>query len=307
MPARDAPGEGRGGAGAASPVARFEAHRRELLDQRRRQAALFWLAFLVLLALSVDRAQFFPGKLADGLPRVTGYVEAILPRLDPGALLAGAKTEGSLAYWYFNLPKYLRLLAETVNMALIATCLGATAATLLCFPAARNLAPSRTACWVARRATEFCRGVPDLVFAILFVYAFGVGPLAGVLAIAVHSAGALGKLFAEVNENASPGPVEGVRAVGGSWAQEMRFGVLPQVLPNFLSYALLRFETNVRSSAVIGFVGAGGIGQELYYVISFNFYEEVSAIALLIVLTVVAIDLLSERLRGAAIGRERVL
>lgn len=110
-----------------------------------------------------------------------------------------------------------------------------------------------------------------------------------------------------MNENASLGPAEGVRATGGSWAQEMRFGVLPQVLPNYLSHALLRFGINVRSSAVIGFVGAGGIGQELYYVISFNFYEEVSAIALLIVLTVVAIDLLSARIRGAVIGGERML
>ena len=164
--------------------------------------------------------------------------------------------------------------------------------------------------WVyaaARRLTEFCRGVPDIIFAIIFVYAFGVGPLAGVLAIAIHTAGALGKLFAEVNENAAMGPLEGVRASGGTWLQEMRYGMFPQVLPNYLSYVLLRFEINVRSSAVIGFVGAGGIGQELYYVVSFNFYEEVSAIALLIVLTVICIDLLSERLRGAVIGGERVL
>jgi phosphonate transport system permease protein len=292
---------------AEGVVARFEAHRSQLLAQRRWRMILFWVVLVGLLAVSANFAQVLPGRLAEGLPKVADYIVTILPKLDFPVLLEGTKTEGSLAYWYFNLPKYLRLLVETVNMALIATCVGTTAAVLLSFPAARNLVRGAAPYWFARRVTEFCRGVPDVVFAILFVYAFGVGPLAGVIAITIHTAGALGKLFAEVNENASLGPVEGVRAAGGSWAQEMRFGVLPQVLPNFLSYALLRFEINIRTSAVIGFVGAGGIGQELYYVISFNFYEEVSALAFLIVLTVVLIDLLSSRLRGAVIGQERLL
>jgi phosphonate transport system permease protein len=140
------------------------------------------------------------------------------------------------------------------------------------------------------------------VFALIFVWAFGVGALAGILAIALHTTGALGKLFAEAMENAAMGPWEGVRAAGGSWAQACRFAVLPQVLPNLLSYALLRFEINLRSASVIGFVGAGGIGEELYKVIAFNYYEEISAIVLLIILAVAAIDMLSERLRHRAIG-----
>ena len=144
--------------------------------------------------------------------------------------------------------------------------------------------------------------MPDLVYALIFVWAFGVGPLAGILAIAVHTAGALGKLFAEAAENADMRPLDGISAAGGSWAQGVRFAILPQVLPNLLSYALLRFEINVRGASVIGFVGAGGIGQELHTVISFNYYEEISAILVLIVLAVGLIDLASERVRRAVIG-----
>jgi phosphonate transport system permease protein len=110
-------------------------------------------------------------------------------------------------------------------------------------------------------------------------------------------------LFSELNENADLKAVEGVSSVGGSWLAQVRYGIVPQVLPGFLSYGLLRFEINVRSSTIIGFVGAGGIGQELKRVIGFNIYEEVSAICILILLIVVAIDLTSERVRHRFIGR----
>ncbi|WP_159716513.1 phosphonate ABC transporter, permease protein PhnE [Geminicoccus flavidas] len=288
-------------------VRAFERHRQELRAKRRRGAILFWAILLVAVAVSVNVAQFFPQRLLAGLPRVGDYLFATLPELRPDVLFEGTRTEGSLAYWYFNLPKYLLLLAETINMALIGTALGTTGALILCFPASHNLVRSTWIYTATRRLLEFCRAVPEIIFAILFVYTFGVGPLAGVLALAIHTAGALGKLFSEVNENVPAGPIEGVRGAGGSWLQEMRFAVLPQVLPNFLSYALLRFEINIRSSSILGFVGAGGIGQELYYVISFNHYEEVSAIVLLIVLTVTSIDLLSARLRQMAAGQEQFL
>jgi phosphonate transport system permease protein len=153
-----------------------------------------------------------------------------------------------------------------------------------------------------RRAMEIARTVPELVWALIFVYAFGLGALPGVLAIAVHSTGSLGKLFAEVNENVDRGPLEGVRAAGGSWAQVMRYGVVPQVLPAFLSYGLLRFEINVRASSVVGFVGAGGIGQELYLVIRQFIYVDISAIVLLLVATVALIDVACERIRHRVIG-----
>ena len=151
---------------------------------------------------------------------------------------------------------------------------------------------------------EFLRGVPEILFALILVFMVGIGPLAGVLAIALHTAGALGKLFSEVNENASLKPVDGITAVGGTWAERMMLGVLPQVTPNFVSYGLLRFEINVRSSAVVGFVGAGGIGQELNKVISFYSDDRVMAVLILIVVTVTLIDLLSEQIRTRIIGKE---
>jgi phosphonate transport system permease protein len=150
---------------------------------------------------------------------------------------------------------------------------------------------------------EVARTVPELVWALIFVYAFGLGALPGVLAIAVHSTGSLGKLFSEANENVESGPLEGVRAAGGSWAQVMRYGVLPQVMPAFLSYSLLRFEINVRASSVSGFVGAGGIGQELYLVIRQFIYVDISAIVLLLVATVALIDIACERVRHHVIGQ----
>jgi phosphonate transport system permease protein len=187
-------------------------------------------------------------------------------------------------------------------MALTSTMLGTMGAFVLSFPASRNLTPNPVVYWIARRFMEFCRGVPEILFALVFVFMVGVGPLAGVLAIAVHSAGALGKLFAEVNENASLKPVDGISAVGGTWWEKMLLGVLPQVTPNFTSYALLRFEINVRSSAIVGFVGAGGIGQELKKTISFYSDDRVLAVLILVVLMVTIIDLVSERLRAGLIG-----
>ena len=195
------------------------------------------------------------------------------------------------------------LLFETTQMAALATLGGSVLGTLLCFPAARNLAPNGLIYVLMRRGLELFRTVPDIVYALILVWAFGIGPLAGVLAIGLHTVGALGKLFAEAVENADMRPWDGVRAAGGTWAHGVRFAILPQVLPNFLSYVLLRFEINVRGAAVIGFVGAGGIGQELYQVISLNYYEEISAIVVLLILAVATIDLLSEQLRTRVIGR----
>jgi phosphonate transport system permease protein len=151
---------------------------------------------------------------------------------------------------------------------------------------------------------EIARAVPEIVYALIFVFSFGLGPLPGVLAIAVHSTGALGKLFSEVNENIDHQPLEGIRAAGGNWFQVIRYGVVPQVLPNFLSYALLRFEINVRAASVVGFVGAGGIGQELMFVIRQFIYVDISAIVLLIMLMVTTMDITCEKIRHYTIGKE---
>ena len=148
-----------------------------------------------------------------------------------------------------------------------------------------------------RRVLELLRTVPDLVFALIFVASFGLGALPGVLALTLHSAGTLGKLFTEVVESIDMRPVEGVSAAGGSWFATVRFGALPQVLSNFASYTLLRLEINLRSAAVIGFVGAGGIGEDLLVAIRKFYYADVSAMLVLIVLCVVLLDMASERLR----------
>jgi phosphonate transport system permease protein len=262
--------------------------------------------FLAALILAAWASELRPATLAAGIPRIGEYFWLILPTLRREVLFAGPKVEGSLAFWMYRLDAWAWLMFETSQMAALATLMGAAAAFVLCFPASRNLMPRSPVTFAfVRRFLELFRTVPDIVYALILVWAFGVGPLAGILAIALHSTGALGKLFAEVVENADLRPVEGVRSAGGTWLHVVRFAIVPQVLPNFLSYALLRFEINLRGASVIGFVGAGGIGQELYTVISFNYYEEVSAIVLLIIIAVCAIDLVSERIRFGIIGGAR--
>ena len=170
-----------------------------------------------------------------------------------------------------------------------------SAASCCAFPASRNLAGN---CWIYflfRRLAEIARTVPEIVYALIFVVAFGIGPFAGFLALTLHTVGAMGKLYAEANENIDERQLEGVRASGGNWFEVIRFAVLPQVLPNFTTYTLWRLELNIRSAAIVGFVGAGGIGQELYHAISFNYYEDVSAIVLMVVATIMVIDLICEK------------
>jgi phosphonate transport system permease protein len=270
---------------------------------KRMQALLGGAILLACLIAAAWVSEAHPATIWTGLPRIGEYFSRILPDLRWASLFADAETEGSIAFWMYRLPEWAALILETANMAALATLMGSAAALLLAFPAARNIAPGGVAYQATRRFLEALRTVPEIVYALIFVWAFGIGPLAGILAIAMHTAGANGKLFAEAIENADLRPWEAVRAAGGSWAQGCRFAIIPQVLPNILSYVLLRFEVNIRSASVIGFVGAGGVGEELYKVISFNYYEEISAIVLLIILTVACVDLLSERLRHAAIGR----
>jgi phosphonate transport system permease protein len=207
--------------------------------------------------------------------------------------------------WYWGLGKWSFLLLDTILIAYVGTLLGAILGFVLCFTCARNLVRNVWICAVMRRFLEFGRTVPDIVFALIFVSAFGLGPIPGVLAIAMHTTGALGKLFAEVVENIDMKPVEGVASTGGSWVQQIRFGVLPQVQSNFVSYALLRFEINVRSAGVLGFVGAGGIGMTLMVSIRKFYASDVSAMILLIIATVMLIDYGTERLRHHLIGTEQ--
>jgi phosphonate transport system permease protein len=276
----------------------FEATYRRIRWRQRWQLAFFALVFLVAVQLSAGASNFSLDRLAAGLPRIGDYIWLTLPELTLGNLF------GDLAYWYYGFLRWLGLLFDTLLIALIATIFGALGGFLFCFAASRNLMGNYAVYFLCRRLMEIARTVPEVVYALIFVVAFGVGPLAGVLAITIHSIGALGKLYAEVNENIDLRPIEGVRAAGGNWFEEIRFAVLPQVMPGFATYTLWRLELNVRSAAIIGFVGAGGIGQELYHAISFNYYEDISAIVIMVVLTVTVIDLVCERIRHRMIGRE---
>ncbi|WP_336486984.1 phosphonate ABC transporter, permease protein PhnE [Methylobacterium nigriterrae] len=274
-----------------------DAYARAMAASRRRTLAT--LAIVAGLAVVAGfMAEVRPLVFAENIGNFTAYIGQILPHLTLGNL------RGDLVEWYWGLPRWAALLGETLLMAYLGTLLGGLAAFLLCFGAAANLARTRTGCFLARRSLELFRTVPEIVFALVFVIAFGLGPMVGVLALAIHTAGALGKLFAEVVENIDMKPVEGLTASGASRVEAIRFAVLPQVLSNFASYGLLRFEINVRGAGVMGFVGAGGIGQEFLVAIRNFYYTDVSAILLMIIVTVMAIDLATERLRHRLLGLE---
>jgi phosphonate transport system permease protein len=144
------------------------------------------------------------------------------------------------------------------------------------------------------------RAMPEIVIALILIFVLGGGPIPAMIAISFHTVGALGKLFSEVNENASIKPVDGLASVGANWWQKMMLGVVPQVAPNYLSYALLRFEINIRASAILGFVGAGGIGYDLKNSMSWGKgrYDEAAAIFILLFLTIVVVDQISSYYRN---------
>ncbi|MDJ1009723.1 MAG: phosphonate ABC transporter, permease protein PhnE [Paracoccaceae bacterium] len=233
-----------------------------------------------------------------GLPRLGEFIALTLPSISFESFAA------DIVEWFWRWQVWLRLLIETVLIAFMATTFGVVGGFLLSFPAARNLAPNAWVLWLSRRYLEIARTVPELVWALIFVFCFGVGPMAGVLAVGLHSAGALGKLYSEVNENIDMRPLEGVRAAGGTWADQIRYGAVPQVLPNIISYTLLRFEINVRASSIIGYVGAGGLGQEIRTALSFQEYTDLSALFVIIFVTVIVIDYASEKVRHRVIGME---
>ncbi|MBD3764519.1 MAG: phosphonate ABC transporter, permease protein PhnE [Rhodobacterales bacterium] len=260
----------------------------------RTLGGLALLAFACLIAAWM--AEVSPAKFAEGIPRFFNYFANLVPKI------GFATFATDMAEWYWGFSRWMRLLFDTILIAYTGTIIGALIGGYLSFVAAETLTQTKWLVFVTRRFLEFCRTVPEIVFALIFIVAFGLGPLPGVMAIAIHTIGALGKLFSEVNENASLKPVEGVMSTGAGWHAAMIFGVLPQVLPNFVSYALLRFEMNIRGAAVMGFVGAGGIGQELVTAIRQFYYTDISAILILIIATVMLVDIGTEKLRHMIVG-----
>ncbi len=199
-----------------------------------------------------------------------------------------------------DLAMYLREMAVTLQIALWGTILAVICAVPLGVLSSENVVPW----WVnqpVRRLMDACRAINEMVFAMLFVVAVGLGPFAGVLALWIHTTGVLAKLFSEAVEAIDPRPVEGIRSTGAGWTAEVCFGVLPQVFPLWISFALYRFESNVRSATVVGMVGAGGIGVLLWELIRGFQFRQTCAVLAIIVLAVVLFDLLSQRLRKMVI------
>ncbi len=283
-----------------------EPHVRPLLDAyaravaaRRRTVLIGAVLMMVATGLAAIGAEVRPGTFWANIGNFGSYFNR-LTQLD-----TGARVWTDPVYWYWGLRRWSLQLGQTLLIAYVGTATGAVLGLAGGVLASRNITPSPTLRFIAIRVLEFDRTVPDIVFALIFVVAFGLGPLAGVLAITLHTAGTLGKLFAEVIENIDMKPVEGVQGAGGTWLLQIRFGVLPQVIANFASYTLLRFEVNVRGAAVIGFVGAGGIGMELIVAIRKFYYSDVSAILLMLLACVMLIDFASERLRTRLNGGGR--
>lgn len=280
-------------------VAVVEAQRHAMKRSKRLQTFLFIGVMIALIGVSGHLGEVSWQKFVNGIPRFGNYIWRTLPAMSSETFWA------DLSRWMWGFRRWVGLLFDTVLIAFVATTLGVVFGVLLSFPAARNLAGSVVSYQLARRFLELMRTVPELVFAMLFVFAFGLGPMAGVLAIVLHTMGVLGKLFSEINETITDKSLEGVVAAGASRDQVIRLGVVPQVMPAFISYTLLRFEINVRSASVIGFVGAGGIGQELMFVINQFIYRDISAILVLLIITVALVDIVSEKIRHRVLDGEQ--
>lgn len=261
----------------------------EMVRRKRLYGGLLLVVFIALMASGWSLAE---SRNAGGFWNGIGNVFAF-----PSEVFAEAWEKRALipALILDHLPA----LIETLNIAAVATLLGAAVAMVLSLLSTRGLARWPRAVPFVRRSMDAMRAIPEIVIALVLIYILGGGPVPAVIAIALHTGGALGKLFSEVAENADLKPVEGLQSVGASWTQRMWLGVIPQVAPNWLSYGLLRFEINVRASAILGFVGEGGIGYDLKIAMQWGQgrYDDVVAIFLLLFLAIVVIDRTSDHFR----------
>jgi phosphonate transport system permease protein len=273
----------------AADLASWQARNPRAFGATGRTRALRWLggaAFLLWLVWSFWLFDITPARLSNGLSGLATILRLMVPP-SPGEL------------WV----EILKGIAESVAMAFLGTALAALVAVPLGFLGARNVVTVTLLRFSVRRLFDGIRGVDQLIWALAFVRAVGLGPLAGVLAIFTSDLAVLAKLYAEAIENAEKRPSEGVVAAGGNRLQALRYGVLPQVLPVMLAQALYFFESNTRSAAILGVVGAGGIGLQIAERIKVRHWDEVAFIILLMVLTVAAIDALSGVIRRKLIGR----
>ena len=261
------------------------------LTRRKRLYSIVLLAvFVALMAAGFNTADARnAGGFWDGIGQIFDFPAEVLGEAWQNA----AELPGHLV-------AHLPALLETINIAAASTLIGTAVGTLLALLSTRGLARWPALIGIFRRIMDIARAIPEIVIALVLIFVLGGGPVPAMIAIAIHTTGALGKLFSEVNENVSLKPVEGLRSVGATWAQQMYLGVIPQVGPNYVSYALLRFEINIRASAILGFVGAGGIGYDLRNAMSWGQgrYDQAAAIFILLFLTIVTVDQLSGHLRS---------
>jgi len=261
----------------------------ELIRRKRMYGGVLLVFFFAFLAagwmLAEERNA---GGFWRGLPNVIDFPAEVFTE-------AWQKLDRLPAIFVEHIPA----LIETINIAAVATLIGTLFAMALSLLATRGLARWPRLIPVFRRSMDAMRAIPEIVIALVLIYILGGGPVPAVIAIALHTGGALGKLFSEVAENADLKPVEGLQSVGASWFQRMWLGVIPQVAPNWLSYGLLRFEINVRASAILGFVGEGGIGHDLKLAMQWGQgrYDEVVAIFGLLFFAIVLIDQISDHFR----------
>ncbi len=261
-----------------------------LSREERRRRLYGTIISVVLLYLLVKTFQIAEdmnsGGFINGLSQFFDY---------PADILEDALASGWS--WYGILLAYVPAMVETINMALLGTVLGGVFALGLSTISTRGLQVWPPLIHISRRCMDIMRAFPELIIALFLIFMLGTSPIPAIIAIMIHTTGALGKLFSEVNENINFGQVEGLQSTGASWLQRIRFGVWSQVAPNYLSYALLRFEINIRASAILGFVGAGGIGTELRKAIGWSKGEDISALFILLFITIVIIDQSSAWLR----------
>jgi phosphonate transport system permease protein len=250
---------------------------------RRLRLWLFWFAIVALLAWAWSPAEMY---------RAVGLIHDWRNMAEFGSAFLRPN--------FHDADSYLADMVVTVEIAAWGTALAVLFGVPFSILCAANICPALVVQPV-RRLMDACRAINEIVFALMFVVAVGLGPFAGVMALAVHNLGVFAKLFSEAVESIDPRPVEGIRATGAGRIQEVVFGVIPQVAPLWSSLTLYRLETNVRSATTLGIVGAGGIGQTLYESIRSFQYAETAAQVIIVVVTVVAIDLLSARLRKALV------
>ncbi|WP_181702151.1 phosphonate ABC transporter, permease protein PhnE [Chthonobacter albigriseus] len=297
-----------------------ERHWKELAAKRRLYTLIGVGGLVFALSASLWYAnEANAGKFFDRLPHLLDFVSWLVPSdwndvwrafLDlptPNADGTEAMSfEGGRVYLTESLyvPEYVHKMLETINIAILATLIGFVFGFVLCFLAAQNTAPSLVLRAVVRRIMEIFRAFPEIVIAGFFAAVLSLGPIPAIIAVAIHTIGALGKMFFEVAENADMKAEEGLRAVGAPWILRMRYGLVPHVLPNFLSYALLRLEINVRASTIIGAVGGGGIGEILRLSIGRGWGAQTIAIISILFVTVIVVDQVSASLRRRLVGAE---